>query len=207
MSGSLAARAESWTTIGATASARRGEQRQVEGGRRSRARRRRRRPARRAGWSPPARRWCREPATSTSRTDHSGSPHQPPRLAERAARAAALLERAPRHAEGDELVQQVRAAQPVRRAQVELDHRRLGLRLEPHRGVGGRAGRVRAAPAAHPREPHRSRRRRPAGARTSGSPPITASAASSTSSSPGRGRPRITDSVSAIRDRGDQVIG
>ena len=56
-----------------------------------------------------------------------GLPRQAPRLAERAARAAALLERAPRDAERGQPVQQVRAAQAVRRAQVELD----GARRRP----------------------------------------------------------------------------
>ena len=114
-----------------------------------------------------------------------GLPRHPPRLAERPARAAALLERAPPHAERDELVQEVRPA-PDRSAcagRARPPPARHGL--EPHPRVAGRAGRGRAAPAVHPAgtspiaSPTTSRRR------TSGRPPITASAESSTSSRPG----------------------
>ena len=61
-----------------------------------------------------------------------GLPRDPPRLAERPARAAALLERTPSDAERDELVQEVRPGEPVRRAQVELDHGDIGTWLQPH---------------------------------------------------------------------------
>ena len=50
-----------------------GEQRQIESRRQLERVRRRSSPARRAGSSPPARRWCRAPASSTRRTDSSGS--------------------------------------------------------------------------------------------------------------------------------------
>ncbi len=88
-----------------------------------------------------------------------GLPRQPPRLAERAARAPALLQRAPRHAEGDQPVQQVRAAQPVRRAQVELDGLRRRLGLEAGGALRRRRGHGPAAPAAPPAAPRRWRRR------------------------------------------------
>src|SRR5690606_436653 len=78
-------------------------------------------------------------------------PTNTPRLAERARRAAPLLEYTPRHAERGELVQQVRPATTVRRAQVELDElgrvgerqpRRLAAPFEvaSERHLGGAVG-------------------------------------------------------------------
>ncbi len=65
-----------------------------------------------------------------------GLPHEPPRLAERPARAAPFLERAPRDAERGEAVEEVRAAQAVGRPQVELDGARRRLRLQPSAPLG-----------------------------------------------------------------------
>ena len=176
-----------------------GEQRQVEGGRQLEQAVGVGRPARRAGWSPPARRWCR------ARRARRGAPTAP------APRPPARSRGTSRSCRGPPRVHPIRrrgrragaggATWPARSAcagRARPPPTRHVASAAP--GVGGRAGRGRAAPAAHPAgtspiaSPTTRRRR------TSGRPPITASAESSTSSRPGRGRPRSTDSVSAIRD-------
>ena len=134
MSGSPAARVDNSPTIGDDGVGQRRQQRQVEGGGDVDHASRRPRPL-----DEPVGGGLLDRRARPGHLDQPhrplGAPHHAPGLAEGATRAAAFLERTPRHADRRELVQQMRASQAVGGAQVELDHTLVGLGLESRRAL------------------------------------------------------------------------
>ena len=138
-----------------------GQQRQVEGGRRARAARRRWRARSTSRLVAACSTVVPCPASSTRRTDHSGC-HTTRHVSRNVPLVPRPSSSEPHGRRGRRAGAAGASGQPVRRAQVELDHRVLGLGLEPHPALPGEQVAGERNLRRTRREPRRSPRRRPA---------------------------------------------